>query len=96
MYDWLQAGLVAIDEDLTYEMIRNDPQRVGEILAKQAPNWPPGTQHGYHALTFGLYVEQLVMRVDPKHRRLQQFFQEEIAVPFGEGLQMYCVQYVCT
>ena len=45
-----------------------------------------GTAQGYHTLTFGLYADQLVRRVDPKHRSLSQFFQEEIAQPHGNAL----------
>ena len=43
-----------------------------------------GTGHGYHALTIGLYMDQLVRLVDPKHRAIAQFFQEEVAQPFGK------------
>ena len=42
-----------------------------------------GTGVGYHALTIGMYMDQLVRHVDPKRRGLPQFFQEEIAEPFG-------------
>ena len=38
---------------------------------------------GYHALTYGLYVDELLRRVDPKHRTMQQFIREEIADTFG-------------
>lgn len=43
-----------------------------------------GTAQGYHTLTYGLYADQLVRRVDPKHRSLGDFFQQEIAQPFGK------------
>ena len=45
----------------------------------------PGEKHGYHPVTFGLYLDQLVRRADPKHRSLSQYFQDEIAVPFGRS-----------
>ena len=32
-------------------------------LEKQAPLWPPGTAHGYHARTFGFLVDELVRRI---------------------------------
>lgn len=47
-------------------------------------HWISGTQHGYHGITFGLYVDQLVRRVDPYKRDLSTFFHQEIAVPFGK------------
>ena len=43
----------------------------------------PGTQHGYHLLTFGLYINEIIMRVDPQHRTLDQFFLDEIGEPLG-------------
>lgn len=44
-----------------------------------------GEKHGYHPLTFGLYLDQLVRHVDPAHRCLADYFQEEIAKPFGNN-----------
>ena len=38
---------------------------------------------GYHAYNIGLYMDQLVRLVDPKHRTLAQFFDDEVAKPFG-------------
>jgi CubicO group peptidase (beta-lactamase class C family) len=48
-------------------------------LAAQAPWWPPGTASGYHALTHGHLIGELVRRVDG--RSLGTFFREEIAIP---------------
>jgi hypothetical protein len=48
-------------------------------LARQKPAWEPGTRQGYHALTLGFYEGELLRRVDPQHRTLGQFFQDEIA-----------------
>ena len=42
-----------------------------------------GTEHGYHGITQGLYIDQLVRRVDPQHRSVQQFLDEEVAKPLG-------------
>ena len=50
------------------------------------PFFNPGAQHGYHLLTFGLYINEIIMRIDPQHRTLDQFFLEEIAEPLGEYL----------
>ena len=33
-------------------------------LEEQAPLWPPGTAHGYHARTFGFLLDELVRRFD--------------------------------
>jgi CubicO group peptidase (beta-lactamase class C family) len=55
-----QAGLCALDEivDVT------DYPAVIAALEKQAPLWPPGTAHGYHARTFGFLLDELVRRIE--------------------------------
>ena len=77
-----QAGLFAIEEPVNREMLA-DLDRLAVVLARQKPAWEPGTRQAYHALTLGFYESELLRRVDPKHRSLGQFFQEEIALPLG-------------
>ena len=50
-------------------------------LAAQEPWWAPGTKHGYHALTYGFLVGELVKRISGKS--LGTFFREEVAEPLG-------------
>ncbi|MGW7299838.1 serine hydrolase domain-containing protein [Streptomyces sp. NPDC054829] len=50
-------------------------------LAAQAPEWEPGTAAGYHSLTQGFLVGELVRRVTG--RTLGTFFAEEVAGPLG-------------
>ena len=86
-----EAGLVLLDEELTVDTM-HDLDEVARVLARQRPAWPPGTRHGYHAVTLGLYMQEIIRRVDPAHRTLGQFFREEIAEPlhldFHIGLPM--------
>jgi CubicO group peptidase (beta-lactamase class C family) len=77
-----EAGLVLLDEPLTIETLR-DLDYVARVLARQAPAWAPGTRHGYHTMTLGLYMQELIRRVDPQHRTLGRVFREEIAVPLA-------------
>ena len=77
-----EAGLVLLDEKLTIEKLR-DLDYVARLLARQKPAWPPGTRHGYHAMSIGLYMQEIIRRVDPAHRTLGRFFHEEIARPLG-------------
>jgi len=77
-----EAGLVLLDERLTNEKLR-DLDYVARLLARQKPAWPPGTRHGYHTMTLGLYMQELIRRVDPAHRTLGRTFHDEIAVPLG-------------
>ncbi|CAF3124760.1 unnamed protein product [Rotaria sp. Silwood2] len=52
-------------------------------LEQQKPVWPPGTKHGYHALTYGWLAGELVRRVDPMNRTLGEFIRDEIANPLN-------------
>ena len=54
---------------------------VVDALAAQAPNWEPGTAHGYHLRSFGWLVGEIVRRVDG--RTIGRLFAEEIAAPLG-------------
>jgi CubicO group peptidase (beta-lactamase class C family) len=81
-----QAGLFAIEEPVDRSIVA-DLDRLAVVLARQKPAWEPGTRQAYHALSLGFYEGELLRRVDPKHRSLGQFFQEEIAGPLG--LELY-------
>lgn len=75
-----EAGLVWLDEPLGLADLR-DLDRVARVLARQKSAWEPGTRHGYHAMTIGLYMQELIRHVDPAQRTLGRFFDEEIATP---------------
>jgi CubicO group peptidase (beta-lactamase class C family) len=77
-----QAGLFALDERPVRSLVA-DPDRLAAILARQRPAWPPGARQAYHAITLGFYESELLRRVDPGHRTLGRFFQDEIAAPLG-------------
>ncbi len=55
-------------------------------LAAQAPWWQPGTASGYHALTHGHLIGEVLRRVTGK--TLKQFVREEIAGPLGADFQI--------
>ena len=80
-----QAGLFAFDEPVDRSMLK-DLDRLAEVMARHKPAWEPGTRQGYHGLTLGFYEGELMRRVDPRHRTLGQFFQDEIATPLGEDV----------
>lgn len=75
-----QAGLIFLDPPLSLDEVLAGTPAV-ETLAAQAPLWEPGTAHGYHAITYGWLVGELVRRVDG--RSLGQYFADEIAAPLG-------------
>ena len=80
-----QAGLFAFDEPVDRSVVA-DLDRLAVVLARQKPAWEPGTRQAYHALTLGFHEGELMRRVDPLHRSLGQFFQDEIASPLGEDV----------
>jgi len=75
-----QAGLYALDEPIDRSIVA-DLDRLAVVLARQKPAWEPGTRQAYHAITLGYYQSELLRRIDPQHRSLGQFFQDEIASP---------------
>ena len=80
-----QAGLFAIDEPVDRSVVA-DLDRLAVVLARQKPAWEPGTRQAYHALSLGFYEGELLRRIDPQHRSLGTFFQDEIASPLGEDV----------
>jgi CubicO group peptidase (beta-lactamase class C family) len=77
-----QAGLFAFDQPVDRRVVA-DLDRLAAVLARQKPAWEPGTRQAYHAISLGYYEGELLRRVDPQHRSLGQFFQDEIATPLG-------------
>jgi CubicO group peptidase (beta-lactamase class C family) len=77
-----QAGLFAFDEQGDRDLVA-DLDRLAAVLARQEPAWEPGTRQAYHAITLGYYEGELLRRIDPRHRSLGTFFQDEIAGPLG-------------
>jgi CubicO group peptidase (beta-lactamase class C family) len=58
-----------------------DWEKVTGLLAAQEPFWEPGTASGYHAVTQGYLVGEVVRRVTG--RTLGTVFRQEIAEPLG-------------
>ena len=75
-----QSGLAGLSEPFPAEGVL-DRARFNAALAAQKPLWEPGTRSGYHALTFGNLIGELVRRTDG--RSLGRFFREEVAEPLG-------------
>lgn len=82
-----QAGLCVLKPAPTVRDVA-DPARLSTILAAQKPAWPPGTRHGYHAITLGWYESELIRRTDPAGRTLGRFVADEIAGPAGLDLHI--------
>jgi len=75
-----QAGLPGVEPQLTLEEVM-DHDTVAARLAAQVPHWRPGTAHGYHALTIGTIMDELVRRV--AGASIARFFRAEVGDPRG-------------
>ena len=75
-----RAGLAAVRAPLPPGSLF-DWACMTKALAEQAPWWTPGSQHGYHAISFGFLVGELVRRITG--RSLGTYFREELAEPLG-------------
>jgi len=85
---WLlshQAGLPAVRRVLSTEEIAGWTVPV-EALAAAAPDWEPGRDHGYHAITYGWLVGEVINRVTGT--TCGQAFAEEVARPLGLDLHI--------
>jgi CubicO group peptidase (beta-lactamase class C family) len=75
-----QCGLFSVQGEITLAEAL-DWDTITARLADTTPEWPIGSTHGYHALTYGWLAGELVRRVDPQHRTIGQFVADEIAGP---------------
>ncbi len=75
-----QCGLITVDRPTTLAEAL-DWKTITSRLADGTPEWPIGTAHGYHALTYGWLAGELIRRTDG--RTPGQFVAEELAGPLG-------------
>ena len=75
-----QAGLAAIRAPLPRDAFY-DWSCMTTAIAAEAPWWEPGSASGYHALTFGFLVGEVVRRITG--RTLGTFLREEVTAPLG-------------
>lgn len=75
-----QAGLPVIEAPLgPADLLAWTPPV--DALARQEPLWPPGSRHGYHAMTFGWLVGEVVRRASG--RSVGELLADALARPLG-------------
>lgn len=79
-----QSGLFTFGAPLPADRGCAEWELCVRVLEETAPFWEPGTRVGYHALTIGYLIGELVRRVDG--RTIGRFLAEEIAGPHGLDL----------
>jgi CubicO group peptidase (beta-lactamase class C family) len=75
----LPSGLTA--EDLT------DWEKMRAIIADSEPWWEPGTRIGYHAITWGYIIGEIIRRASGKP--IPQALREEVAEPLGVTNELF-------
>ncbi|HLW70944.1 MAG TPA: serine hydrolase domain-containing protein [Candidatus Binataceae bacterium] len=73
-----RAGLPALRKPVPDAAIY-DWSAMTTALAAEEPWWTPGTRHGYHAITIGFLVGEVIRRITGKS--LGDYFRDEIAGP---------------
>jgi CubicO group peptidase (beta-lactamase class C family) len=79
------AGLIRVPRQL--RLMKGDGEgwdaydEIAEALAGESPVWEPGTDHGYHALTYGWLVGEVVRRITGELPGT--FFRKEVVDPLG-------------
>ena len=74
------SGVSGWEQPATIEDIY-DWDKSTAMLAAQPPWWEPGTASGYHALTYGHLIGEVIRQITGQ--RLGEFFATEIARPLG-------------
>ncbi|MEV7675997.1 serine hydrolase domain-containing protein [Streptomyces sp. NPDC000963] len=75
-----RSGVIGADGGLSLEELADD-RGTAARLAGQRPFWEPDTGHGYHALTFGALVGEVVLRATG--RTVRELFEERVRAPYA-------------
>lgn len=77
-----RAGLSHLDVRIALDDLANR-ETLASILARQKPLWNARRHWGYHAMSWGFYLDEIMRRADPQGRGIGRFFAGEIAGPLG-------------
>ena len=80
------VGVPGLPPGLTVEDLC-DWHKMCAIIADAEPWWEPGTKIGYHAVTFGFIVGEIVRRATGKP--ISQLLREEVAGPLGVAGELF-------
>jgi len=80
-----RAGLAGVEGGLTLAEAADD-RLIAERLAAQRPYWLPGAASGYHALTIGALLGEVVFRATG--RTLQETYEQRVRAPHGIDLYL--------
>ncbi|MER6475429.1 serine hydrolase domain-containing protein [Streptomyces filamentosus] len=75
-----RSGSIGVDGGFTLDELADD-RGVAARLAVHRPYWEPDSGHGYHGLTFGALVGEVVLRATG--RTVQEHYEERLRAPYG-------------
>ena len=75
-----QAGLPETAAGITSEELL-DGRKAAQKLAAERPFWAPGSAFGYHALTIGTFIDELIFRITGE--TVQSYYEKNIRQPIG-------------
>ncbi|WP_342451946.1 serine hydrolase domain-containing protein [Streptomyces palmae] len=79
-------GVPAVPSDLTVRDLA-DGDRMCALIADSEPWWEPGTKTGYHAMTWGFVMGEIVRRATGKP--ISQVMREEVAAPLDIADELF-------
>ncbi len=80
------VGVPGLPPEVTVEDMC-DWEKMCAIIAEAEPWWEPGTRIGYHAVTWGYIVGEIVRRAAGKP--ISQVLREEVAEPLGVAEELF-------
>ena len=80
-----RSGVIGPREPMSWQQV-TDWDAVCTRIAAATPWWPPGSAQGYHVVTFGFILGEVVRRVTG--RTLGQYLRTEIAEPLGADIHV--------
>ena len=80
------AGVPGLPPEVTVEDMC-DWDKMCAIIADSEPWWEPGTTIGYHAITWGYVVGEIIRRASGKP--IPQALREEVAAPLGVADELF-------
>ena len=83
-----RAGLLGLDTAVTMDdcVLSERRPHLTRLLERQRPLWEPGTQQGYHAVTFGMYAREVFERIAGES--MGAFLRRELFEPLGADVAL--------
>ncbi len=81
-----RSGLLGFREPITLHQLEHAPDDVTAILERARPVWTPGTDQGYHAVSYGLYAAELFRRITGES--MGTFFRREVSGKLGADVYL--------